>query len=278
VRARPRVIVVASARSIAQVLSPEAAADPHCVRRGSEMSRDRVRRRSRRYGVPARAARRTPRRDRGAWRHRRRLAGPGTTNRSVSTSSATKSSDSRSFDIANQRSTWHDLDEAVIAPAREWLPGREDTRERAERDLTPARRGAESDLRPLRHGPALRRDGRAGWDSSSTSPRTLLDEVSAPPWSWSSPTRVRTPARGVARRRARTHRRRRGDLAGERRSAAAARLTLGRRFSTDASIVASTRRRHGLRIRRSRRRRSSRATRRGSPRTYGVGRRTASWE
>ena len=124
----PRV-VVASARSIAQVLSPEPLTDPIVLRRGSEIERDRF--------VQALV-------DMGYRReqlveHRAEIAVRGGI---VDVWPAQNDEPLRLdffgdeverltvFDIATQRST-HDLDEAVIAPAREWLPGAR-TRERAE--------------------------------------------------------------------------------------------------------------------------------------------------
>ena len=78
-----------------------------------------------------------------------------------------------SFDIANQRSL-HDLDEAVVAPAREWLLS-EDARQRAER-MIDAMPWGRSTFDRLATGQLF--DGMEGWMPLFVDePRTLLDEA-----------------------------------------------------------------------------------------------------
>ena len=70
-------VVIASARSIAQILSPDGLEAPLVVRRGERARPRRLHRVTRARRVPAREPRRAPRGVRGARRHRRRLAGAG---------------------------------------------------------------------------------------------------------------------------------------------------------------------------------------------------------
>jgi transcription-repair coupling factor (superfamily II helicase) len=167
----PRVIV-ASARSIAQVLSPEPLRDPFVVRRGSEIERDRFV-----EGLVDMGYRREQ-----LVEHRAEIAVRGGI---VDVWPAHNDEPVRFdffgdeverltvFDIATQRST-HDLEVAVIAPAREWLPGVV-TRERAE-DLTRRAPWGESTFDRVATGQLF--DGMEGWMGLFvTDPVTLLDEV-----------------------------------------------------------------------------------------------------
>ncbi len=88
------------------------------------------------------------------------------------------------FDIANQRSL-HDLDRALVAPAREWMPGAH-ARERAARPGRGRARGAGSTFDRLADGHLF--DGMEGWMPLFVArPRTLLDDSWARPGaSWSS--------------------------------------------------------------------------------------------
>ena len=123
-----------------------------------------------------------------------------------------------SFDIANQRSL-HDLDEAVVAPAREWLLS-EDARRRAER-MIDAMPWGRSTFDRLATGQLF--DGMEGWMPLFVDdPRTLLDEVDGATVLVVEPDRVRESTGRPARRGARTDRRRRRDVAGDVRDPAAA--------------------------------------------------------
>ena len=182
----PRV-VVASARSIAQVLSPEPLTDPIVLRRGSEIERDRFV-----EGLVDMGYRREQ-----LVEHRAEIAVRGGI---VDVWPAQNDEPVRLdffgdeverltvFDIATQRST-HDLDEAVIAPAREWLPGAV-TRERAE-ELSRSAPWAETTFDRLANGQLF--DGMEGWMGLFvTEPTTLLDEVSSARVIVVEPTRVHT--------------------------------------------------------------------------------------
>ena len=77
------------------------------------------------------------------------------------------------FDIANQRSL-HDIEQAYIAPAREWVPSQK-TRERAEALLKSAPWGRETFDR-IATGQLF--DGMEGWmPLFIASPKTILDEL-----------------------------------------------------------------------------------------------------
>ncbi len=76
------------------------------------------------------------------------------------------------FDVATQRST-RDLDEVVIAPAREWRPDAA-TRARA-RDVAVAEPWSAPALDRVAAGELF--DGMEGWMALVSSPRTLLDEL-----------------------------------------------------------------------------------------------------
>ena len=167
----PRVII-ASARSIAQVLSPEPIIDPIVVRRGSELDRDEF---------IASLARSGYRRE-TLVEHRAEFAVRGGI---VDLWPAQGYEPIRldffgdeierltSFDIANQRSL-HDLDGAVVAPAREWLLG-VDARHRAER-MIDDRPWGRSTFDRLATGQLF--DGMEGWMPLFVDePRTLIDEV-----------------------------------------------------------------------------------------------------
>ena len=152
----PRV-VVASARSIAQVLSPEPLRSPYVLRRGEEMSRD----------VFVEGLIQMGYRREQLVEHRAEVAVRGGI---VDVWPAQNDQPIRldffgdeierltSIDIATQRST-HDLDEAVVAPAREWLPS-ESTRQRAER-LSRSEPWASSTFDRLATGQLF--DGMEGW-------------------------------------------------------------------------------------------------------------------
>jgi transcription-repair coupling factor (superfamily II helicase) len=167
----PRVIV-ASARSIAQILSPESIVAPLVARRGSELDRDEFIASLAHFGY----------RRESLVEHRAEFAVRGGI---VDLWPAQGHEPIRldffgdeverltSFDIANQRSL-HDLDEALVAPAREWLLS-PDARQRAERmiDLAPWGR---STFDRLATGQLF--DGMEGWMPLFVdAPRTLLDDV-----------------------------------------------------------------------------------------------------
>ncbi|HEY5110749.1 MAG TPA: transcription-repair coupling factor [Acidimicrobiales bacterium] len=167
----PRV-VVASARSIAQILSPEPLIAPYVFSRGSEINRDEFVK-----GLVAMGYRREH-----LVEHRAEIAVRGGI---VDVWPAQNDEPLRLdffgdeierltvFDIATQRST-HDLDEAVIAPAREWMPG-ELTRLRAD-ELTKGEAWAASTFDRLATGQLF--DGMEGWMGLFVDePRTLLDEA-----------------------------------------------------------------------------------------------------
>ena len=167
----PRVII-ASARSIAQVLSPESIIAPLVASRGSELDRDEFIASLAHFGY----------RRESLVEHRAEFAVRGGI---VDLWPAQGHEPIRldffgdeverltSFDIANQRSL-HDLDEALVAPAREWLLT-PDARQRAERmiDLAPWGR---STFDRLATGQLF--DGMEGWMPLFVdAPRTLLDDV-----------------------------------------------------------------------------------------------------
>ena len=168
----PRVIV-SSARSIAQVLSPEAPRAPYVFTSGSEINRDEFVK-----GLVAMGYRREH-----LVEHRAEIAVRGGI---VDVWPAQNDEPLRLdffgdeierltvFDIATQRST-HDLDEAVIAPAREWMPD-ERTRHHAE-ELSMSEPWASATFDRLALGQLF--DGMEGWMGLFvTEPRTLLDEIS----------------------------------------------------------------------------------------------------
>jgi transcription-repair coupling factor (superfamily II helicase) len=167
----PRVII-ASARSITQILSPEPLAAPLIAKRGSDLDRDEFIASLARYGY----------RRESLVEHRAEFAVRGGI---VDLWPAQGHEPIRldffgdeierltSFDIANQRSL-HDLDEAVVAPAREWLLS-EDARARAERMIDQMPWGR-STFDRLATGQLF--DGMEGWMPLFVdAPRTLLDEV-----------------------------------------------------------------------------------------------------
>ena len=167
----PRV-VVSSARSITQLLSPEPARAPYVLSRGSEVGRDEFV-----EGLVAMGYRREH-----LVEHRAEIAVRGGI---VDVWPAHNDEPVRLdffgdeierltvFDIATQRST-HDLDEAVIAPAREWMPGTT-TRQRAEK-LAASEHWAAATFERLASGQLF--DGMEGWMGLFIeNARTLLDET-----------------------------------------------------------------------------------------------------
>ena len=169
----PRVIV-ASARSISQLLAPESAQAPLVVRRGADLDRD--------FVVAALAA--MGYRRESLVEHRAEFAvrggivdlWPAQGNDPIRLDFFGDEIDRlTSFDIANQRST-HDLDEATIAPSREWLPD-DATRSRAESMVHEAPWGR-STFDRIATGQLF--DGMEGWMPLFVArPRTLLDELDA---------------------------------------------------------------------------------------------------
>jgi transcription-repair coupling factor (superfamily II helicase) len=169
----PRVIV-ASARSIAQVLSPETLSQPFEITRGFESNRDDFI-----AGLVSMGYHREH-----LVEHRAEIAVRGGI---VDIWPAQSDEPVRldffgdeverltAFDIATQRST-RDLDTAVIAPAREWLPG-DVTRQRAA-NLTFDEAWGSSTFDRLAAGQLF--DGMEGWMGLFVDEaRTLLDEVDA---------------------------------------------------------------------------------------------------
>jgi transcription-repair coupling factor (superfamily II helicase) len=182
---RPR-IVVASARSIAQLLAPEPMQAPLVVRRGSELDRD---------GFIGQLAALGYRRE-SLVEHRAEFAVRGGI---VDVWPAQGDEPLRldffgdeierltSFDIANQRSIL-DLQEATIAAAREWIPD-EATRKRAEELVSSAPWGR-SNFDRLATGQLF--DGMEGWMALFIDePTTLLDEVEGATCVVVEPERVR---------------------------------------------------------------------------------------
>jgi transcription-repair coupling factor (superfamily II helicase) len=168
---RPRV-VVASARSIAQLLAPEEVRAPLIVRRGGELDRDDFIASLGSFGY----------RRESLVEHRAEFAvrggivdvWPAQGNEPVRLDFFGDEIDRlTAFDIANQRSL-HDLDEAIIAPAREWTPDPA-TRQRAESMVSAAPWGRATFDR-LATGQLF--DGMEGWMALFVqTPRTLLDEL-----------------------------------------------------------------------------------------------------
>ena len=167
----PRVIV-ASARSIAQLLSPEPLRAPYVLGRGSEVNRDEFV-----EGLVAMGYRREH-----LVEHRAEIAVRGGI---VDVWPAQNDEPLRLdffgdeverltvFDIATQRST-HALDEAVIAPAREWMPGAR-TRLRAEA-MSTSEPWASGTFDRLATGQLF--DGMEGWMGLFVDQaHTLLDEA-----------------------------------------------------------------------------------------------------
>jgi len=168
---RPRV-VVASARSIAQILPPEQFVAPLVVARGTTLERDRFIEELAAMGY----------RRESLVEHRAEFAVRGGI---VDVWPAQGNEPLRldffgddlerltSFDIANQRSV-HDVAEAFIAPAREWLPGAA-TRARAE-ELIRSQPWGRATFDRLATGQLF--DGMEGWMPMFVErPVTLLDEL-----------------------------------------------------------------------------------------------------
>jgi len=167
----PRVLV-ASARSIAQVLTPGAQRPPLIVRRGDELDRDDF----------VKGLVETGYRRESLVEHRAEFAVRGGI---VDVWPAQGDEPVRldffgdeverltAFDIANQRSV-HDLDATTIAPAREWILD-EEQRARAE-SMTRSEPWGRAVFDRLALGQSF--DGMEGWmPLFIDAPRTLLDEV-----------------------------------------------------------------------------------------------------
>jgi transcription-repair coupling factor (superfamily II helicase) len=182
---RPRV-VVASTRSIAQILTPEPLRAPLRVRLGEELDRDVFITRLAALGY----------RRESLVEHRAEFAVRGGI---VDVWPAQGHDPVRldffgdeverltSFDIANQRSL-HDLEEATIAAAREWIPN-EVTRERAE-SLAASAPWGRSTFDRIATGQLF--DGMEGWMALFVDqPRTLLDELEGATCVVVEPERVR---------------------------------------------------------------------------------------
>ncbi|MGA7834321.1 MAG: transcription-repair coupling factor [Acidimicrobiales bacterium] len=181
----PRVII-ASARSIAQLLSPEPLRAPFHLRCGTEMERDQFV-----AGLVDMGYRREH-----LVEHRAEIAVRGGI---VDVWPAQGDEPLRLdffgdeierltvFDIATQRST-HDVDEALVAPAREWVPGTL-TRSRAEA-LAESAPWASATFDRLASGQLF--DGMEGWMGLFIDePRTLLDEAKSATVVAVEPARVR---------------------------------------------------------------------------------------
>jgi transcription-repair coupling factor (superfamily II helicase) len=166
-------VLVASARSIAQLLAPEMTQEPIEVRRGMELDRDRFLASLVDMGY----------RRESLVEHRAEFAVRGGI---VDLWSAQGNEPIRldffgddverltSFDIANQRSL-HDLDGALVAPAREWHLSA-DARARAEA-MVKTKPWGRATFDRLAAGHQF--DGMEGWmPLFVTSPTTLLDEAS----------------------------------------------------------------------------------------------------
>jgi transcription-repair coupling factor (superfamily II helicase) len=182
---RPRV-VVASARSLSQLLAPEDPRAPLQIHAGAPLERDDIIRELVETGYHREAL----------VEHRAEFAVRGGI---VDVWPAHRAEPIRldffgdqverltTFDIANQRSL-ATLSEAVVAPAREWLPG-EASRERAAR-LARAEPWGRSAFERLAQGQLF--DGMEGWMPLFTErPRTLLDELGDAPCVVIEPERVR---------------------------------------------------------------------------------------
>jgi transcription-repair coupling factor (superfamily II helicase) len=165
-------IVVASARSIAQLLAPEELRAPISVRRGAPMDREELIERLAGSGY----------RRENLVEHRAEFAvrggivdvWPAQGNDPIRLDFFGDEIDRlTTFDIANQRSL-ADLDVALVAPAREWIPdGR--ARARAEEMVASAPWGRATFDR-IATGQLF--DGMEGWMALFVDePRTLLDEV-----------------------------------------------------------------------------------------------------
>ena len=168
---RPRV-VVASARSIAQILPPEPATEPLVVERGTQLDRDRFIEELARAGY----------RRENLVEHRAEFAVRGGI---VDVWPAQGHDPIRldffgdeidrltAFDIANQRSL-HDVSSATIARAREWVPN-DETRARAE-ELVRSQPWGRATFDRIATGQLF--DGMEGWMPLFVDrPTTLLDEL-----------------------------------------------------------------------------------------------------
>jgi transcription-repair coupling factor (superfamily II helicase) len=165
-------IIVASARAVAQILSPESIRVPFVIQRGHEVERDAFV-----EGLVATGYRREQ-----LVEHRAEIAvrggivdvWPAHADEPVRLDFFGDEVERLTvFDIATQRST-RDLDEIVIGPAREWLPG-EETRARAE-EFAQRSPWAQATFERLATGQLF--DGMEGWmELFVQEPTTLLDEV-----------------------------------------------------------------------------------------------------
>ncbi len=165
-------VLVASARSISQVLAPDGARAPLVVVRGSELDRDEL----------ISALSNSGYRRESLVEHRAEFAvrggivdvWPAQGHEPIRLDFFGDEVDRlTTFDIANQRSL-HDLPRALIAPAREWTIG-SDARQRAERMIHDSPWGRATFDR-LAQGQIF--DGMEGWMPLFVErPRTLLDEV-----------------------------------------------------------------------------------------------------
>jgi transcription-repair coupling factor (superfamily II helicase) len=165
-------VVIASARSIAQRLAPEPARPPLQVVRGGVLERDVFIAQLAGFGY----------RRESLVEHRAEFAvrggivdlWPAHGNDPLRLDFFGDEVDRlTTFDIANQRSL-HDLDDATVAPAREWIPD-ERTRERAE-EMTSSAPWGRTMFDRLATGQLF--DGMEGWMALFVDePRTLVDEV-----------------------------------------------------------------------------------------------------
>jgi transcription-repair coupling factor (superfamily II helicase) len=181
----PRVLV-ASARSVAQMLPPEEPHSPIVVTRGGDLDRDTF----------ITSLVETGYRRESLVEHRAEFAvrggivdvWPAQGNEPVRLDFFGDEVERlTAFDIANQRSL-HDLAEAVVAPAREWLPN-DATRRRAESLSREAPWGSAAFDR-LATGQLF--DGMEGWMALFIDePRTLLDELQGATCVVVEPERVR---------------------------------------------------------------------------------------
>ena len=168
---RPRV-VIASARSITQVLSPEPSEAPIILQQGTELDRDEF--------IAALGA--TGYRRENLVEHRGEFAvrggivdvWPAQSNEPLRLDFFGDEIDRlTTFDIANQRSM-HDVARAIVAPAREWIPSAT-TRQRAE-EMTKTHAWGRETFDRIAQGQLF--DGMEGWMGLFTEePSCLLDEV-----------------------------------------------------------------------------------------------------
>jgi len=168
---RPRVVVT-SARSITQILSPEEASAPIVIAKGIELNRDDFIATLGHYGY----RRENLVEHRGEFAVRGGIVDvwPAQTNEPLRIDFFGDEIDRlTAFDIANQRSL-HDCDRGVVAPVREWIPSAA-SRARSEAMVSSHAWGREIFDR-IASGQLF--DGMEGWMGLfSENPATLLDEV-----------------------------------------------------------------------------------------------------